>query len=136
MTNIPSYEITKISLRTLPFSKKLKEVKKMNGRYFTQIRNDVLDNPDISLEAKGLYSLISYNLTISLRELLLDPTTRDITIKASKELEKFDYAHFNGLEECIDKKSYIGLHVSVQPTDEFKQKIDNEYAKMKKELER
>lgn len=108
----------------------------MNGKYFSQIRNDVLDNPDLSLEAKGLYSLIVYNLTISLRDLLLDPTTRDITIKASKELEKFDYAHFNGLEECIDKKSYIGLHISIQPTDEFKQRIDNEYAKMEKELER
>lgn len=79
----------------------------MNGRYFTQVRNDVLDNPDISLEAKGLYSLIAYNLTASLRELLLDPTTRDRTIKASKELEKFDYAHFNGIEECIDKKSLL-----------------------------
>ena len=39
---------------------------------------------------------------------------------SSKELEKYDYAHFYNLEECVDKDSYLGLNVSIQPTDEFK----------------
>ena len=70
----------------------------MNERYFTQIRKDVLHNTELSLGAKGLYCLICYDVTKSLRRLLLDPTTRDEVIECSKELEKFDYAHFNGLE--------------------------------------
>ena len=46
--------------------------------------------------------------------------TREETINSSKELEKYDYAHFSNLEECVDKDSYLGLNVSIQPTDEFK----------------
>ena len=103
----------------------------MNQKYFTLVRKDVLDNPDLSLSAKGLYCLICYDVTKSLRKLLLDPTTRDEVIECSKELEKFDYAHFNGLEEVKNKDSYIGLHISVQPIDSFKEEIDKEYEKIK-----
>lgn len=80
----------------------------MNERYFTQIRKDVLHNTELSLGAKGLYCLICYDVTKSLRRLLLDPTTRDEVIECSKELEKFDYAHFNGLEEVK-----IKIHILV-----------------------
>ena len=103
----------------------------MNERYFTQIRKDVLHNTELSLGAKGLYCLICYDVTKSLRRLLLAPTTRDEVIECSKELEKFDYAHFNGLEEVKNKDSYIGLHISVQPIDSFKEEIDKEYEKIK-----
>ena len=103
----------------------------MDQKYFTLVRKDVLDNPDLSLSAKGLYCLICYDVTKSLRRLLLDPTTRDEVIECSKELEKFDYAHFNGLEEVKNKDSYIGLHISVQPIDSFKEEIDKEYEKIK-----
>ena len=47
---------------------------KVNQKYFTLVRKDVLDNPDLSLSAKGLYCLICYDVTKSLRKLLLDPT--------------------------------------------------------------
>ena len=107
----------------------------MDSRYFTDIRNDVLDKDDLSLGAKGLYCLICYDLTISLRKLLLNPDTKAQTIEYANELMKYDYAHFDNLEECVDKKSYLGLHVSVQPTDEFKNLVDLKYKKLK-ELER
>ena len=103
----------------------------MNERYFTQIRKDVLHNTELSLGAKGLYCLICYDLTKSLRRLLINKNTREETINSSKELEKFDYAHFNGLEEVKNKDSYIGLHISVQPIDSFKEEIDKEYEKIK-----
>ena len=103
----------------------------MNERYFTQIRKDVLHNTELSLGAKGLYCLICYDLTKSLRRLLINKNTREETINSSKELEKFDYAHFNGLEEVKNKDSYIGLHISVQPIDSFKEEIDKEYEKNK-----
>ena len=48
----------------------------MDSRYFTDIRNDVLDNDNLSLGAKGLYCLICYDLTVSLRKLLLNPDTK------------------------------------------------------------
>ena len=48
---------------------------------------------------------------------------------------KYDYAHFDNLEKCVDKKSYLGLHVSIQPTDEFKNLVDLKRKKLK-ELER
>ena len=35
----------------------------MDQKYFTLVRKDVLDNPDLSLSAKGLYCLICYDLT-------------------------------------------------------------------------
>lgn len=107
----------------------------MDQKYFTLVRKDVLDNPDLSLSAKGLYCLICYDLTKSLRRLLINPNTREETINSSKELEKYDYAHFNNLEECVDKDSYLGLHVSIQPTDEFKKLVDLKYKKFK-ELKR
>ena len=103
----------------------------MDQKYFTLVRKDVLDNPDLSLSAKGLYCLICYDLTKSLRRLLIDKNTREETINSSKELEKYDYAHFYNLEECVDKDSYIGLHISVQPIDSFKEEIDKEYEKIK-----
>ena len=56
----------------------------MNERYFTQIRKDVLHNTELSLGSKGLYCLICYDVTKSLRRLLLDPTTRDEVIECSK----------------------------------------------------
>lgn len=96
----------------------------MDQKYFTLVRKDVLNNPDLSLSAKGLYCLICYDLTKSLRRLLINPNTREETINSSKELEKYDYAHFDNLEECVDKNSYLGLHVSIQPTDEFKSLVD------------
>ena len=107
----------------------------MNERYFTQIRKDVLHNTELSLGAKGLYCLICYDLTKSLRRLLIDKNTREETINSSKELEKYDYAHFYNLEECVDKDSYLGLNVSIQPTDEFKNLVDLKHKKLK-ELER
>ena len=107
----------------------------MDQNYFTLVRKDVLDNPDLSLSAKGLYCLICYDLTKSLRWLLINKNTREETINSSKELEKYDYAHFYNLEECVDKDSYLGLHVSIQPNDEFKNLVDLEHKKLK-ELER
>ena len=53
----------------------------MDSRYFTDIRNDVLDNDNLSLGAKGLYCLICYDLTVSLRKLLLNPDTKAQTIE-------------------------------------------------------
>ena len=44
----------------------------MNSRYFTDIRNDVFDNDDLSLVAKWLYCLICYDLTVSLRKLQIE----------------------------------------------------------------
>lgn len=107
----------------------------MDQNYFTLIRKDVLDNPDLSLSAKGLYCLICYDLTKSLRKLLIDKNTREETINSSKELEKYDYAHFYNLEECVDKDSYLGLSISMQPTDEYKKVVDIRYKKYE-ELER
>lgn len=86
---------------------------KVDQKYFTLVRKDVLDNPDLSLSAKGLYCLICYDLTKSLRRLLLNKNTREETIKSSKELEKMDYAHFYNLEGCIDKDSNLGLNISI-----------------------
>ena len=107
----------------------------MDSRYFTDIRNDVLDNDDLSLGAKGLYCLICYDLTVSLRKLLLNPDTKAQTIEYANELMKYDYAHCDNLEECVDKKSYLSLHLSIQPTDEFKNLVDLKHKKLK-ELER
>lgn len=104
----------------------------MNMKYFTRIRNDVIENSNLSLGAKGLYCLICNGLTESLRELLIDPTTKKETIQFANELEKYDYACFDYIEECVDKYSPIGLKVSVQPTDEFKKIVDKKY----RELER
>lgn len=107
----------------------------MDSRYFTGIRNNILDNDDLSLGAKGLYCLICYDLTVSLRKLLLNPDTKAQTIEYANELMKYDYAHFDNLEECVDKKSYLGFHVSIQPTDEFKNLVDLKQKKLK-ELEK
>ena len=107
----------------------------MDQKYFTLVRKDVLDNTDLSLSSKGLYCLICYDLTKSLRRLSINQNTREETIKSSKELEKYEYAHFSNLEECVDKDSYLGLNVSIQPTDEFKNLVDLKYKKYK-ELER
>lgn len=43
----------------------------MDQKYFTLVRKDVLDNPNLSLSVKGLYCLIYYDLTKSLRKLLI-----------------------------------------------------------------
>lgn len=58
----------------------------MNQKHFTLVRRDVLDNPNLSLSAKGLCCLICYDLTKSLRRLLINQNTREQTIKSSKEL--------------------------------------------------
>ncbi|MFI3260675.1 MAG: hypothetical protein R3Y21_04380 [Mycoplasmatota bacterium] len=97
----------------------------MNQKYFTLIRNDVLNNKHLSLGAKGLYALISYDLTTSLRNLLIDSTTKRETIQYVKEQEKFDYVHFYNLDNCENKDSPIGMHVLIQPSDEFKKSINN-----------
>ena len=104
-------------------------------KYFTSIRNDVLENSKLSLGAKGLYYLICFDVTTSLRQLLLDPNTKAETIKFANELMENDYAHFFGLEECVSKDSYLGLSISMQPTDEYKKVVDIRYKKYK-ELER
>ena len=57
----------------------------MEQKYFTLIRKDVLDNPDLSLSSKRLYCLIYYDLTKSLRKLLINKNTREETINSSKE---------------------------------------------------
>lgn len=46
-----------------------------------------------------------------------------------------DYAHFFSLEECVSKDSYLGLSISMQPTDEYKKVVDIRYKKYE-ELER
>lgn len=46
-----------------------------------------------------------------------------------------DYAHLFGLEECVSKDSYLGLSISMQPTDEYKKVVDIRYKKYE-ELER
>ena len=46
----------------------------MDMKYFTPIRNDLITNNDLSLGAKGLYCLICYDLTVSLKKLLLNKT--------------------------------------------------------------
>ena len=104
----------------------------MNMKYFTPIRNDVIENSNLSLGAKGLYCLICNNLTESLRKLLIDPTTKKDTIKFANELEKYDYACFDYIEECVDKYSPIGLHVSIQPNDDYKNKIDKKSKKFER----
>lgn len=60
----------------------------MNQKYFTLVRKDVLDNPNLSLNAKGLCCLICYDLTKSLRRLSINQNTREKNIKSSKELER------------------------------------------------
>lgn len=85
----------------------------MDSKYFTDIRNDILDNDVLSLGAKGLYCLICYELTVSLRKLLLNPDTKAQTIEYANELMKYDYAHFDNLEKCVDKKSYLVLVVQI-----------------------
>lgn len=47
-------------------------VLKVDQKYFTLVRKDVLDNLDLSLSAKELYCLICYDLTKSLRRLLIN----------------------------------------------------------------
>ena len=86
-----SYEITKIPQGTivqveLYHFKISKGGVKVDQKYFTLVRKDVLDNPDLSLSAKGLYCLICYDLTKSLRRLLINKNTREKTINSSKEL--------------------------------------------------
>lgn len=49
----------------------------MDMKYFTPIRNDLITNNDLSLGAKGLYCLICYDLTVSLKKLLLNPKTKE-----------------------------------------------------------
>ena len=73
----------------------------MDSRYFTDIRNDVLDNDNLSLGAKGLYCLICYDLTVSLRKLLLNPDTKEQTIEYANELMKYDYDHFDNCFFCF-----------------------------------
>lgn len=107
----------------------------MDMKYFTPIRNDLITNKDLSLGAKGLYCLICYDLTVSLKKLLLNPKTKDETIKYAKELMKYDYAEFYNLENCIEENSYLGLYISIQPTDEFKDMVDTKLKKQK-DLER
>lgn len=107
----------------------------MDMKYFTPIRNDLITNNDLSLGAKGLYCLICLDLTVSLKKLLLNPKTRDETIKYAQELMKYDYADFYNLEDCTEENSYLGLHLSIQPTNEFKDMVDKEIKKQK-ELER
>lgn len=103
----------------------------MDMKYFTPIRNDLITNNDLSLGAKGLYCLICFDLTSSLKKLLLNPKTKDETIKYAKELMKYDYAEFYNLEDCIEENSYLGLHVSIQPSDEFKNMVDTKLKKQK-----
>ena len=52
----------------------------MDQKYFTLIRKDVLDNPDLSLNAKRLYCLICYDLIKTLRGLLINQNTKEQTI--------------------------------------------------------
>lgn len=98
-------------------------------KYFTSIRNDVLENSKLSLGAKGLYCLICFDVTTSLRQLLLDPNTKAETIKFANELTENDYAHFFCLEKYVTKDSYLGLSISMQPTNEYKEAVDIRYKK-------
>ena len=99
----------------------------MEQKNFTLVRKDVLDNPDLSLSAKGLYCLICYDLTKSLRRLLINKNTREETINSSKELEKYDYAHFYNLEECVDKNQKYDSY----EFENLSKKINKKYEKNK-----
>ena len=68
----------------------------------------------------------------SLKGLDVDNDSLD---KIYNELMENDYAHFFGLEECVSKDSYLGLSISMQPTDEYKKVVDIRYEKYE-ELER
>ena len=86
-----SYETTKISQRAIvqlelyPF-KISKGGVKSGSKIFYFSKKRCLDNPDLSLSAKRLYCLICYDLTESLRRLLISQNTREETINSSKEL--------------------------------------------------
>lgn len=66
----------------------------MDQKYFTLIRKDVLDNPDLSLNAKRLYCLICYDLIKTLRGLLLNKKSGEQTINNFKKIVKNNYADF------------------------------------------
>ena len=54
-----------------------------------------------------------YELTVSLRKLLLNTDIKPQTIEYANELMKYDYAHFDNLEECVNKKSHLVLDVQI-----------------------
>ena len=53
-----------------------------------QSLGSIWSNDDLSLGAKGLYCLVCYDLTVSLRKLLLNPDTKAQTIEYANELMK------------------------------------------------
>lgn len=67
----------------------------MNLKYFTNIKNDVLNNDNLSSCANGvkeLYCLIRYDLAILLRKLPLNPNTKTKAMKYANRLMKCDYS--------------------------------------------
>ncbi len=90
----------------------------MEQKDFTLIRKDVLNDKTLSLGAKGLYCLISYDLTTSLRELLSDPRTEAETIDYINELSNHGYADFDGFYEGPKKDSFISLDISIFSNEE------------------
>ena len=109
----------------------------MDQKYFTLVRKDVLD----SMNQKILFIRVTENCNANcfMCNFAGNKNGHIMSIcemsELIKELEKYDYAHFYNLEECVDKDSYLGLNVSIQPTDEFKNLVDLKYKKYK-ELER
>ena len=65
----------------------------------------------------------------------LDIGSAKITKEEMGDRKHFLFDIVNPNEECVDKDSYLGLNVSIQPTDEFKNLVDLKYKKYK-ELER
>lgn len=61
---------------------------KADQKHFVLVRKDVINNLNLSLSDKRLYCLICYDLTKSLRRLLINKNSREETINSSKELEK------------------------------------------------
>lgn len=85
----------------------------MKENNFTLIRNDVLANPNISLGAKGLYSLLCYDLTTSIMNLMKNNQLPIELMGYFEELEKYDYAQILDAENFDASDPKLSITVSI-----------------------